>query len=117
MDIKQLKDIVADKEYVESLLELETAQQVKDSLAKKGVDLSLDDVNYLRGLFTRYVNDELSDDEKKMINTFNDESSELSDEQLDAVTGGCDPIGITLFVLMVVSFAALGTHNKTRGRW
>lgn len=117
MEMKKLQQIVNDREYVESLLKLETAQQVKDSLAQKGVDLSIEDVNYLKGLFTRYLNDELSDDEKKMINTFNDESSELSDEQLDAVTGGCDPIGITLFVLMVVSFAALGTHNKTRGRW
>lgn len=36
MEIKNLKDIVADKEYVETLLNLETPEEIKSSLASKG---------------------------------------------------------------------------------
>jgi hypothetical protein len=48
MDEIKIKAIFSDVEFVTSLLELETAEDVQKALATKGIELSLEELNALR---------------------------------------------------------------------
>lgn len=129
MDLVKIKEVFSDEEFVKSLLNLETPQEVQQALKEKDVDLSIDEITSIGELLTRYANDELTDQDKKVIELASKPVDELSDEDLESVSGG-------LFILTTVSvglLCALGAtavlgagmatgagfylHHVTRGRW
>lgn len=69
---ERIQTILANKELMESLLQLDTAQEVLDVLKEKGYDYTLEDVEKIKDLL------------------FNVANRELDDDQLAAVAGGVD---------------------------
>lgn len=115
MDLNKIKEVLNDKEYVESLLKLETPQQVQESLASKGVDLTVEQINEIKDLIIRYQEDNLTDLEKQELKNVQD--GELSDDQLEAVSGGSIVIGLILVGVIAAEVGivvGLGYLTKNR---
>jgi len=66
----KLRELLQDEEYAKSLFELETSEEVQASLAAKGIEMPLEDIEKLRELLVKT------------------ESGELSEEDLESVVGG-----------------------------
>ena len=69
MNEEKIKEVFSDKDFVGSLLELETAEEVQSAISKKGIDLSISDIEVLRA---------------QLANS----GEELSEEDLENVAGG-----------------------------
>ena len=104
MNEEQLKKLFSDDAFVASILEMETAEEVQKSLADKGLELSLDEIAIIK-------------------NTLNSEETELSEDDLKAISGG---VAITSVICGIISGSAavsgaftLGkaVHSWTNRRW
>lgn len=98
-----IKEVFSDKEFVESLLGLETPEEVQAALKAKDLDLSIEEIESIQKALTAQ------------------ESNELSEEEMENVAGGfAITAGIVSAIAGVVS-ATAGTgsfvHKLTRGRW
>ena len=69
MNDQQIEELFSDEAFMESLLELETPEEVQKALSDKGLDLSLEEIITIRDVL---LNNE----------------GELSDGQLESVSGG-----------------------------
>ena len=69
-----IKDALKDNNFVESLVKLEKPEDVQAAFKEKGVELSLDEINKI----------------KTLMGKINEDSSELSDNELDNIVGGFD---------------------------
>jgi lactobin A/cerein 7B family class IIb bacteriocin len=67
-----IKDVFADEEFVKRLLCLETPQEVQSAMSGKGIDLTLDQIVKIKELIVKRL----------------DAGRELSEEELEDVTGG-----------------------------
>lgn len=104
MNEEQLKKLFSDDAFVASILEMETAEEVQKSLADKGLELSLDEIAIIK-------------------NTLNSEETELSEDDLKAISGG---VAITSVIcgIIIGSAAVSGAftlgkavHSWTNRRW
>ena len=101
MNEEKIKEVFSDKDFVESLLELETAEEVQSAISKKGIDLSISDIEVLRA---------------QLVNN----GEELSEEDLENVAGGF-VISATLVAIgsccgALFSVGSL-VNNVTNRRW
>lgn len=48
MNEQQIKEIFSDEAFVNSILEMETPQDVQKALSEKGLDLSLEEINTIQ---------------------------------------------------------------------
>lgn len=126
MNTEKLKELLSDEKFCEQLFHLETSTQVQDLLKANGVELTVEQIDTVKDLFTRYQNDQLTDEEKKACDYFQSHSNgELTEKDLETVSGGfmMDPVSLIIFcaVIIVVSTATTGgaiyAETKTRGRW
>ncbi len=94
---QKIKEIFSDEVFVESLANMETAEDVQATLAEKGIELTVADINALRV--------QLSNGEE-----------ELSEEDLENVSGG---VAIALLFSICGALFATGTlvNNVTNRRW
>ena len=72
MDEALVKTVFSDEEFVKSLFQLETPEEVQTALADRGIDLSVPDIIKIKDLLLRKIQS----------------GGELSDEELEGVTGG-----------------------------
>lgn len=101
-----IKEVFSDREFVESLLELETAEEVQAALKEKNLDLSVEDIeNIQKALITQ-------------------ESSELSEEEMENVSGGfvitaTAAAAVSAIAGVIGATAGTGTfiHNISKGKW
>lgn len=129
---EKIEEIFSDKEFVNNLIQIEDPQQVQEVLKEKGLDLTIEEIQYVGDLVSRAINNELTDQEKKMFETYEKGDTELSDDELESVSGGIIiTLSVTLFHILTVSalvsagligtsalaFGAAKTHQATRGRW
>ena len=98
-----IKEVFSDKEFVESLLGLETPEEVQTALKVKDLDLSIEDIENIQKALTAQ------------------ENSELSEEEMENVAGG---FAITAGIISAVAGVIGATagsgsfvHNVSRGRW
>jgi predicted ribosomally synthesized peptide with nif11-like leader len=98
-----IKEVFSDKEFVESLLGLETPEEVQTALKGKDLDLSIEDIENIQKALTAQ------------------ENSELSEEEMENVAGG---FAITAGIISAVAGVIGATagsgsfvHNVSRGRW
>ncbi len=61
MNEAQLQEIFSDKEFVLSLFDLETSEDVKSSLAAKGLELTVDEIEVIKGQLLKGDGTSLSD--------------------------------------------------------
>ena len=105
MNEQQIKEIFSDESFVNSILEMETPQDVQKALSEKGLDLSLEEINTIQNT---------------LIN--NDNEGELSEDDLENVAGG---VAVTTVICGLIIGAAVGgtiklgnsVNNWTRRRW
>lgn len=120
MDLKYVKEVFNNEQYINSLLQLSTPQQVQQSLKQKDIDLSIDEINQIKDIFERYQNNKLTDQELKVFNLLQESNiNELSDDDLENVTGGSIIlIGLGLLFCAAATTALVGTTVKViTGRW
>ena len=70
MDKEKLTEIFSNKEFVKSFFEPKNEEEVQKVLKEKGIDLSLQEIQKMREMLIQKKN------------------GELSDEELEAVSGG-----------------------------
>ena len=101
MNELKIKEIFSDQTFVESLMEMENAEDVQAAIADKGIELTLNDIEALR---------------TQLSNT----SEELSEDDLENVAGG---FAISATVIAIGSCCAatfsVGSmvNNLTNRRW
>ncbi len=98
MNEAKIKEVFSDEQFVKELLEFETPESVQSALIDKDIDVTLEDIVKTRELLARY------------------NSGELSEEDLESVTGGgiLAVLGFTLGLLTISTFIGL---CETRTRW
>lgn len=110
MDVNHLKEVLKDKSFTTSLLQLETAKQVQDTLKEKSIDITIDEIKQIQDLIIRYQQGQLSNEEKKIFDLVSkSDDNELNEEDLEAVTGGFG--FIFLGAVFVVGIAAVITDS------
>lgn len=98
MDVDRIKEVFSDEEFVKSLFELETPEEVQAALEPKGVDMSIQEICQLRDILVMMV-------EKG--------STELTEEELEQVAGGsilaavgaAAEIGAIVLISVAITFA------------
>ena len=96
-----LKEVLSDKNYVEELLSLDSAEAVRDSLSAKGIELSCEEISKIQ--------------ETLLNNT----DGELSEDALEDVSGGSIllAIGIISTAITAIGIGGDVVHKMTRRRW
>jgi hypothetical protein len=105
MSEQEIREIFSDEAYVSSLLALETPEEVKASVAEKGIDLSETEIATLLDTLQKAQSD-----------------GELSEEALETVTGGLVPLAVAaiflaVFHLVVGIGTTAGMLSMDRRRW
>ena len=92
MDQKKLKDVFTNEMFVDSLLAMQTSEEVQAALKEKGIETSIDEILQLRDKINRSVEAKRNGDEFNL-------------EQLDDVAGGIvfELIGAGLFIAFVLT--------------
>ena len=106
MNEQKIKEVFSDEQFVKSLLEMDSVQEVQAALHEKGLDLSEEELNATREV---------------MIKVAEAGATELPDEELEGVAGGLLPVAIPLAVL-AGCFTATGAvagvvESIRRWRW
>ncbi len=95
MDDQQIQELFSDKEFVDSLLGRETPEAVQETLAEKGLDLTLDEIITIK------------------TSLENDQIGELSEKDLLCVAGGSSRI----FTQLIVGIVRIIAQTPKITRW
>lgn len=98
---EKINELLANKEFVEKLMSLETEAEVQELLSENGVDLTVEQIAMI----------------KKGVASQLTESDELSDDALETVAGGADIGGIIESVAKAIGTLGDYVHKWTRSRW
>jgi predicted ribosomally synthesized peptide with nif11-like leader len=104
MNQERIQEVFSDETFVKELLSRETPEEVQKMLADKKIDLSIDDILKIRTIF-----------EKKL-----DQSAELSDDELEDVSGGVVVIGAIVYTVLPLIAATIicdAILDATNTRW
>jgi predicted ribosomally synthesized peptide with nif11-like leader len=104
--VAKLKEIFADKEFVEKVLAMETAEEVQAAIKEKGVEISVSEIESVKA---ELANQASSPD-----------SDEVSDEQLENVAGGFAISTLICGLIIggaVVAGGATIVNEAVRRRW
>lgn len=103
MNEQLMQEVLSNEEFVMSLLELETGEEVQKALADKGLEFSLEEISLIK---------------EKLANP--DAGEELSDDDLENVAGGSvtlATVGAVVGIVSGVVSLASAVHKWTRRRW
>lgn len=89
MDEALVKQVFADEEFVKGLFQLDTPQEVQAALREKDIELSVDEIAKIRDILVKRF----------------ESDGELSDEELEMVSGG--------FLIELVSIAVIASMVGT----
>ena len=89
MNAEKIKKVFSDEEFVTSLFELETLEEVQTALEEKEIEMTIEEIGQVRDLLIRYQEGELTEDEQKALELAQKSmDGELSEEELEKVSGG-----------------------------
>ena len=120
MNTERIKEVFSDEEFVKSLFELETPEEVQAALEEKEIEMTIEEIGQVRDLLIRYQEGEFTEEELKALELVqNNEDGELSDEELENVAGGELIIGVLVVcgILLAVAVGINVAERSTRGRW
>jgi len=100
MNEERIKEVFSDEAFVKELVSKETPEEVQALLEDKDIEMSVSEIVKLRELL-----------EKKA----EDPNAELSDEDLEDVSGGC--LGVAVIASFAVFIGAGVVNGVTDGRW
>ena len=110
MNIEKMQEILADEAFVKTLLELESVTEVQAALQEKGVELTEEQILFIRESLIKVESGEISAEQL--------ESGELPEELLEQVAGGLIPFGIFAVIAIAVSIGVgVGVNDAIRRRW
>lgn len=93
IDEAVIRSTFEDEAFVQFLLTLETPEEVQAALREKKIDFSVDEIKKIRELIVQSA----------------ESGKELSEEDLTAVVGGCDPFFVpTALAIMGIALAVSG---------
>ena len=75
--IEKIKEVFADEQFVNELMEMDSVQEVQAALHEKGLDFSEEELNTIR---------------ETLVKMTENGDAELSDEELENVAGGFLPL-------------------------
>ncbi len=107
MNVEKIKEVFSDEAFVEALVAKETPEEVQAMLLEKDIEVSVEDIIEAKD----YIVKKIEQDE---------ENFELSEEELEDVSGGFMIfLGIMGVLTVATGVAGIGlyTHIGTRGRW
>lgn len=102
MNEQQIKELFSNEEFIDSLLALETPEEVQKALTDQGVDLSIQEILAIKDSIANSL----------------DSEEELSEEQLETVTGGSFLV-VAIISAVVTGLIKLGdaVDRWTNKRW
>lgn len=126
MNTDRITEAFSDKEFVSRVLAMETAAEVQAALKEKGVELSEEEILAIRDLLLKMEGGEIN--EEQIMNLQKEaEAGELSEELLEAVSGGAVVLtsavisGVVvlkaLFASAAVGATAGGIVSAIKQRW
>jgi lactobin A/cerein 7B family class IIb bacteriocin len=106
MNEEKIKELFSDEAFVDSILEMETPEEVQKALSDKGVELSLEEIGTIK-------------------DTLASSDGELSENELEEVAGGVVITATTVICAAIIGSAAIGgtvslgkaVNTWTRRRW
>ncbi len=100
MDEERIKELFSDEAFVNSILEMETPEEVQKALAEKGIDLTIDEICTIQ-------------------KSLSQSDGELSEDDLENVAGGSIIATLIIVAAGIAGAASLGkaVHGWTRRRW
>jgi lactobin A/cerein 7B family class IIb bacteriocin len=101
MNEAHVKELFENQEFVQSIMELETPEEVQEALAKENVDISLEEVQQIYNLL---INHEAGD-------------RELTAEELESVNGGFVLALVIGIIIMAATMVTTGVMEERRRRW
>jgi len=104
MNEERIKEIFSDKEFVTELISLETPTDIQSLLKTKGIDLDIDQIEKAKALVAKKL-------------ALAEAGEELSDDDLDEVSGGIAVLTVVSAVISVIGVASSIVITKTDGRW
>jgi len=104
MNEERIKEIFSDKEFVTELISLETPTDIQALLKTKGIDLDIDQIEKAKALVAKKL-------------ALAEAGEELSDDDLDEVSGGIAVLTVVSAVISVIGVASSVVITKTDGRW
>ena len=81
---EQIKAVMADEAFVKACIAAENEEAVQKLFADKGIEMSLSDIEVMGEMINAFADDQVTEEELEMLTS----SGELSDEALEAVSGG-----------------------------
>ncbi len=90
---EKLQQLMQDEEFLKEILVLETAEEVQQAFKEKDVDISIEDLKKIKELI------------KKSIN----EDYELTEEELEEITGGSFLTALIIQPILTAFFSVIGT--------
>ena len=101
MNVEKIKKVLSDEEFVTSLFELETPEEVQEALEEKEITLSTEEIIQVRDFIIHYQNGELTEEEQKVLELAGKYGEgELSEEELENVSGGLLFAAVTVGVVL-----------------
>ena len=104
MNEERIKEIFSDKEFVTELISLETPTDIQALLKTKDIDLDIDQIEKAKTLVAKKL-------------ALAEAGEELSDDDLDEVSGGIAVLTVVSAVISVIGVASSVVITKTDGRW
>ena len=100
MNEERIKEVFADEAFVKELLSTETPEEVQELLEDKDIEMSIGEIEKAKEM---------------ILKKLEDPDAELSDEDLEDVSGGC--LGVAVIASFVVCIGAPIVDSATDGRW
>ena len=97
MNMEKLKEVFAEEAFVKALFEMESAAEMQEALNSKGVQMSEEEIAGIRDFFQKVKSGEISREKLEKWSKLA-ENGELTEEMLEQVAGGIEPITIMLLV-------------------
>ena len=108
MNEAAIREVFSNEEFVKGLFQLETPEEVQQALRQKDISLSVEEIVKIRELVLKRM----------------ETGAELSEEELESVTGGSATILIATLLMVGIGIGAtslvgigFGTNYLTDGRW
>jgi bacteriocin-like protein len=102
MNEEQVKELFSDKEFVQTLMAMDTPESIQAALKEKDLDLTLEEIELLN----------------QNLEIAMENGGELTEEQLAQVSGGSFVVlGVVLWSLLAGVLIATPTVGYIRRRW
>ena len=105
MNMEKMKEVFSEEAFVKALFEMESVAEMQEALNNKGIQMSDEEITTLRTFFAKIKSGEISREqlEKWSVQA---ENGELTEEMLELVAGGFEPLTLLGWLIGAAIVAA-----------